>query len=113
MAEIKPSEISELIKNELENLDQKSKFEEVGFVLQVSDGIARIYGLNNVKSNELVEFDSGIKGIILNLEEDNVGAVLLGDTEKVKEGDRVKSLGEIASINVGDGLLGRVVNTLG
>lgn len=113
MAEIKPSEISELIKNELANLNQKTKFEEVGFVLQVSDGIARIYGLNNVKSNELVEFDSGIKGIILNLEEDNVGAVLLGDTEKVKEGDRVKSLGEIASINVGDGLLGRVVNTLG
>ncbi len=113
MAEIKPSEISELIKNELESLDQKSKFEEVGFVLQVSDGIARIYGLNNVKSNELVEFDSGIKGIVLNLEEDNVGVVLLGDTEKVKEGDRVKSLGEIASINVGDGLLGRVVNTLG
>ena len=69
--------------------------------------------MNNVKSNELVEFDSGIKGIVLNLEEDNVGAVLLGDTEKVKEGDRVKSLGEIASINVGDGLLGRVVNTLG
>ena len=87
MAEIKPSEISELIKNELESLDQKSKFEEVGFVLQVSDGIARIYGLNNVKSNELVEFDSGIKGIVLNLEEDNVGVVLLGDTEKVKEGD--------------------------
>lgn len=113
MAEIKPSEISELIKNELAHLNQKTKFEEVGFVLQVSDGIARIYGLNNVKSNELVEFDSGIKGIILNLEEDNVGAVLLGDTEKVKEGDRVKSLGEIASINVGDGLLGRVVNTLG
>ena len=113
MAEIKPSEISELIKNELANLNQKTKFEEVGFVLQVSDGIARIYGLNNVKSNELIEFDSGIKGIILNLEEDNVGAVLLGDTEKVKEGDRVKSLGEIASINVGDGLLGRVVNTLG
>ncbi|MGE0078370.1 MAG: F0F1 ATP synthase subunit alpha [Bacteroidales bacterium] len=113
MAEIKPSEISELIKNELEKLNQRAKFEEVGFVLQVSDGIARIYGLNNVKSNELVEFDSGVKGIILNLEEDNVGAVLLGDTEKVKEGDRVKSLGTIASINVGDGLLGRVVNTLG
>ncbi|BDX37553.1 ATP synthase subunit alpha [Tenuifilaceae bacterium CYCD] len=113
MAEIKPSEISELIKNELAHINQQAKFEEVGFVLQVSDGIARIYGLNNVKSNELVEFDSGIKGIILNLEEDNVGAVLLGDTEKVKEGDRVRSLGEIASINVGDGLLGRVVNTLG
>jgi F-type H+-transporting ATPase subunit alpha len=113
MAEIKPSEISELIKNELANINTKTKFEEVGFVLQVSDGIARIYGLNNVKSNELVEFDSGIKGIVLNLEEDNVGAVLLGDTEKVKEGDRVKSLGEIASIDVGDGLLGRVVNTLG
>lgn len=113
MAEIKPSEISELIKNELDKLNQHAKFEEVGFVLQVSDGIARVYGLNNVKSNELVEFDSGIKGIVLNLEEDNVGVVLLGDTEKVREGDRVKSLGEIASINVGDGLLGRVVNTLG
>lgn len=113
MAEIKPSEISELIKNELANLNQKSKFEEVGFVLQVSDGIARIYGLNNVKSNELVEFDSGVKGIVLNLEEDNVGAVLLGDTQKVKEGDRVKSLGEIASVSVGDGMLGRVINTLG
>jgi len=113
MAEIKPSEISELIKNELDKLNQHAKFEEVGFVLLVSDGIARVYGLNNVKSNELVEFDSGIKGIVLNLEEDNVGVVLLGDTEKVKEGDRVKSLGEIASINVGDGLLGRVVNTLG
>ena len=85
MAEIKPSEISELIKYELDKLNQHAKFEEVGFVLQVSDGIARVYGLNNVKSNELVEFDSGIKGIVLNLEEDNVGAVLLGDTEKVKE----------------------------
>lgn len=113
MSEIKPSEISEIIKSELAGLNQKSKFEEVGFVLQVGDGIAIIFGLNNVKSNELIEFDSGVKGIVLNLEEDNVGAVLLGDSQKVKEGDRVKCLGEIASINVGKGLLGRVVNTLG
>lgn len=113
MSEIKPSEISEIIKSELAGIDQKSKYEEVGFVLQVGDGIARIFGLNNVKSNELIEFDSGVKGIVLNLEEDNVGAVLLGNSQRVKEGDRVKSLGEIASINVGDGLLGRVVNTIG
>ena len=113
MAEIKPSEISEIIKSELAGFNQKSTFGEVGVVLQVGDGIARIFGLNNVKSNELVEFESGVKGIVLNLEEDNVGAVLLGTTQGVEEGDKVKSLGEIASIEVGDGLLGRVVNTLG
>lgn len=113
MADIKPSEISELIKDELTDLKYKPKFEEVGFVLQVSDGIARVFGLRNVKSNELVEFESGVKGIALNLEEDNVGVVLLGDTFKIKEGDKVKSLGEIASINVGEGLLGRIINTLG
>ena len=113
MSEIKPSEISEIIKSELAGFNQKSTFGEVGVVLQVGDGIARIFGLNNVKSNELVEFDSGVKGIVLNLEEDNVGAVLLGTTQGVVEGEKVKSLGEIASIEVGDGLLGRVVNTLG
>lgn len=113
MSEIKPSEISELIKDELEELKLGRQFEEVGFVLQVSDGIARVFGLNEVKSNELVEFDCGVKGIALNLEEDNVGVVILGDTEKIKEGDRVKSLGEIASIKVGDGLMGRIINTLG
>ena len=113
MSEIKPSEISEIIKSELAGFKQKTTFGEVGVVLQVGDGIARIFGLNNVKSNELVEFDSGVKGIVLNLEEDNVGAVLLGTTQGVEEGDKVRSLGEIASIEVGDGLLGRVVNTLG
>ena len=113
MAEIKPSEISELIKSELEGLNHKASFEESGFVLQVGDGIARVFGLNNIQSNELVEFDSGVKGIALNLEEDNVGIVLLGPTEKIKEGDKVRSLGEIASINVGEGLLGRVINTIG
>jgi len=113
MAGIKPSEITQLIKDELAGIETKARFEETGFVLQVSDGIARVFGLNNVKSNELVEFESGVKGVALNLEEDNVGIVLLGPTELVKEGDRVKQLGEIASIPVGDGLLGRVVNTLG
>lgn len=113
MAGIKPSEITQLLKDELAGIDTKARFEETGFVLQVSDGIARVFGLNHVKSNELVEFDFGVKGVALNLEEDNVGIVLLGPTELVKEGDRVKQLGEIASIPVGDGLLGRVVNTLG
>ena len=113
MAGIKPSEITQLIKDELAGIDTKARFVETGFVLQVSDGIARVFGLNNVKSNELVEFESGVKGIALNLEQDNVGIVLLGPTELVREGDRVKQLGEIASIPVGDGLLGRVINTLG
>lgn len=81
--------------------------------MQVGDGIARVYGLSNVQSNEMVEFDSGVKGIVLNLEEDNVGCVLLGSSEKIKEGDRVKRTRKIASIHVGEGLLGRVVNTIG
>ena len=84
----------------------------MGTVLQVGDGIARVYGLSNVSSGELIEFQSGLQGIVLNLEEDNVGAVLLGPSKEVKEGDTVKRTGRIASINVGDGMLGRVVDTL-
>ncbi|MFP4555539.1 MAG: F0F1 ATP synthase subunit alpha [Bacteroidales bacterium] len=113
MADIKASEVSEVLKKELAGLDLKSGFEEVGTVLQVGDGIARVFGLSNVRSNELVEFESGVMGIVLNLEEDNVGVVLLGSSDKIKEGFKVKRTNHIASIKVGDALLGRVVNTLG
>ena len=113
MTNIKPAEISEILKQQLENFRTDAELEEVGTVLQVGDGIARIYGLSNVESNEMIEFDSGIKGIVLNLEEDNVGAVLLGSSEEVKEGDTVKRLQRIASIYAGEGLLGRVINTIG
>ncbi|MBI9054858.1 MAG: F0F1 ATP synthase subunit alpha [Bacteroidales bacterium] len=113
MAGIKPGEVSQILKQELEGFTTNSELEEVGSVLQVGDGIARIYGLSNVQSNELIEFESGERGIVLNLEEDNVGAVLLGSSEEIKEGDKVKRTGKIASINVGDSLLGRVINTLG
>ncbi len=113
MANIKPAEVSQILKQQLEGFKSEAELEEVGTVLQVGDGIARIYGLSNVEANEMIEFDSGVKGIVLNLEEDNVGSVLLGPTEKIKEGDTVKRLRKIASIMVGEGLLGRVVNTLG
>ncbi len=113
MAGIKPGEVSSILKKELEGFTTNSELEEVGSVLQVGDGIARIYGLSNVQSNELIEFESGMKGIVLNLEEDNVGAVLLGSSEEVKEGDQVKRTKRIASIRVGEGLLGRVINTIG
>jgi F-type H+-transporting ATPase subunit alpha len=113
MANIKPAEVSAILKQQLEGLKSEAELEEVGTVLQVGDGIARIYGLSNVEANEMIEFDGGIKGIVLNLEEDNVGVVLLGLSEKVKEGDTVKRLRRMASIHVGEGLLGRVVNTLG
>jgi F-type H+/Na+-transporting ATPase subunit alpha len=113
MAGIKASEVSEILKKELEGIDLKSGFEEVGSVLQVGDGIARVFGLSNVRSNELVEFESGVMGIVLNLEEDNVGVVLLGSSDMIKEGFRVKRTNRMASIRVGNGLLGRVVNTLG
>jgi len=113
MANIKPAEISQILKQQLEGFKTKAELEEVGTVLQVGDGIARIYGLSNVESNEMIEFESGVKGIVLNLEEDNVGAVLLGLSSLVKEGDSVKRLQRIASIMVGEGLLGRVINTLG
>jgi len=113
MSQIKPSEVSEILKKQIEGFQTDVEFEEVGTVLQVGDGIARIYGLNNVQANELIEFDSGVMGIVLNLEEDNVGAVLLGSSEPIKEGDSVKRTKRIASINVGEKLLGRVINTLG
>ena len=113
MADIKASEVSEILKKELAGLDINLGFEEIGTVLQVGDGIARVFGLSNVRSNEIVEFQSGIKGIVLNLEEDNVGVVLLGSSEQVKEGHQVKRTNRIASIMVGNSLLGRVINTLG
>ena len=113
MADIRPSEVSEILKRELEGISGKINLEEVGTVLQVGDGIARIHGLDNVQANELIEFDNGIKGIVLNLEEDNVGAVLLGPGETIKEGDVVRRLQRIASIMVGEEMLGRVVNTIG
>lgn len=113
MADIRPGEVSRILKEQLEQEQTYSQLEEVGTVLQVGDGIARIYGLSHVEYNELIEFDSGIKGIALNLEADNVGAVLLGPSERVREGERVKRTRRIASLEVGEGLLGRIVNTLG
>ncbi|HQH40589.1 MAG TPA: F0F1 ATP synthase subunit alpha [Bacteroidales bacterium] len=113
MAEIKPSEVSRVLKQQLEGISTSIELEEVGTVLQVGDGIARIYGLRNVQSNELIEFENGMMGVVLNLEEDNVGAVLFGSSEEVKEGDKVKRTKRIASINVGEGMLGRIINTLG
>lgn len=110
---IKASEVSEVLKMQLEGIKSKLEFDEVGTVLNVGDGVARIYGLNKVQSNELIEFEDGTKGIVLNLEEENVGAVLLGSSENIKEGFSVKRTGEIASIHVGEGLLGRVINALG
>ena len=113
MSQIKPSEVSEILKKQIEGFKGDVELEEVGTVLQVGDGIARIYGLNSVQANELIEFESGVAGIVLNLEEDNVGAVLLGSSETIKEGDSVKRSKKIASIGVGESLLGRVINTLG
>jgi F-type H+-transporting ATPase subunit alpha len=113
MVEIKPDEISAILRQQLSNFNASASLEEVGTVLQVGDGIARVYGLNNVRSGELVEFENGVKAIALNLEEDNVGVVLMGDSSEIKEGDKVKRTGQIASIKVGEGMSGRVINTLG
>lgn len=113
MADIKPDEISAILRQQLSNFNVSADLEEVGTVLQVGDGIARVYGLNGVLSGELVEFENGVKAIALNLEEDNVGVVLMGESGEIKEGDTVKRTGEIASIKVGEGLVGRVINTLG
>ncbi|MBT3242772.1 MAG: F0F1 ATP synthase subunit alpha [Bacteroidetes bacterium] len=113
MAQIKPAEVSEILKKQLEGIQLDTQMEEVGTVLQVGDGIARVYGLSNVQANELIEFHNGVKGIVLNLEEDNIGAVLLGPSEGIKEGDLVKRTQKIASVPVGDGLAGRVINTIG
>ncbi len=110
---IKPAEVSAIIREQLSNLKTEAQLEEVGTVLQIGDGIAIIYGLSKVQYGELIEFSGGLQGIALNLEEDSVGAVLLGSSEDVKEGDTVKRLNRIASIKVGDSMLGRVVNTLG
>jgi F-type H+-transporting ATPase subunit alpha len=113
MAEIKPAEVSAILREQLSGFKSEAELEEVGTVLQVGDGIARIYGLGGVQYGELIEFDNGLQGIALNLEEDNVGAVLLGVSTDIKEGDNVKRTGKIASVNVGEKMLGRVVNTLG
>ena len=113
MANIKPAEISAIIRNQLTGSKVGPSLDEVGTVLQVGDGIARVYGLSNVQYGELVEFNNGMEGIVLNLEEDNVGVVLLGPSKEIKEGDTVKRTNRIASINVGEGVVGRVVNTLG
>lgn len=113
MVEIKPDEISAILRQQLTNFNASADLEEVGTVLQVGDGIARIYGLNNVGSGELVEFENGVKAIALNLEEDNVGVVLMGESSEIKEGSVVRRTGQIASIKVGEGLVGRVINMLG
>ncbi len=114
MAEIKPSEVSAILRQQLSGFKDAAQLEEVGTVLQIGDGIARIYGLNNAQSGELIEFEkTGLRGIVLNLEQDNVGAVLLGEAHDILEGDKVKRTGKIASIKVGEGLIGRVINTLG
>jgi F-type H+-transporting ATPase subunit alpha len=113
MVDIKPDEISAILRQQLTNFNASADLEEVGTVLQVGDGIARVYGLNGVSSGELVEFENGTKAIALNLEEDNVGVVLMGSSKGIKEGDKVKRTNQIASIKVGEGLVGRVINTLG
>ncbi len=110
---LNPSELSDVLKQQLADIDSKVKFEETGTVLNVGDGVAHVYGLDNVRSNELVEFENGVKGVALNLEESNVGVVLLNDVNKVTENMTVRRTGEIASIPVGEGLLGRVINILG
>ena len=113
MSNIKPSEISSILQQQLQNLSSRIQFEEIGKVLQVSDGVAHVYGLDNVQANELVQFENGTMGVVLNLEEDNVGVVLLGPTEGIKEGETVKRTQRIASVLAGEGMLGRVVNGLG
>ena len=113
MAEIKPSEITAILRQQLSNSNLDATLEEVGTVLTVGDGIARVYGLMNVQAGELVEFDNGVQAIVQNLEEDNVGVVILGESESINEGDIVKRTKRIASIKVGEGLLGRVINTIG
>ena len=113
MAEVKPAEVSAILKNQLAGYNSSLELNEIGTVLEVGDGIARVFGLTNAQYGELVSFDSGLEGMVLNLEEDNVGIVLLGPSKEIKEGDTVKRTRRIASINVGEGIVGRVVNTLG
>ena len=113
MAEVRPDEVSAILREQLSNFRTEAELEEVGTVLQVGDGVARIYGLSKAQSGELLEFENGLQALVLNLEEDNVGAVLLGDYSEIKEGATVKRTNRIASIQVGEGIIGRVVNTLG
>ncbi len=113
MAEVRPDEVSAILRQQLSNFKSEAELEEVGTVLQVGDGVARIYGLGKAQAGELIEFENGLQGLVLNLEEDNVGAVLLGDYSGVREGATVKRTNKIASIKVGEGIVGRVVNTLG
>lgn len=113
MSDIKPSEVYDILKQQLAGMESTARMEEVGKVLQVKDGVAIIFGLDNVQANELIEFENGMMGVVMNLEEDNVGAVLFGPSENIKEGFSVKRTGRIASVMAGDGLLGRVVDTLG
>lgn len=113
MADIRPDEVSAILREELSNFKTEAELEEVGTVLQVGDGVARIYGLTKAQSGELLEFENGTTALVLNLEEDNVGAVLFGQSEEIKEGDTVKRTNTIASIKVGEGMVGRVVDTLG
>ena len=112
MAEIKAAEISAILKKQVEGFQSGATLEEVGTVLQVGDGIARVYGLSNAQYGELVQFDNGLEAIVLNLEEDNVGVVLLGPSTGIKEGSTVKRTQRIASLKVGEQIVGRVVNTL-
>ena len=113
MAEVKPAEVSAILKKQLAGHDSALELNEIGTVLEVGDGIARVFGLTNAQYGELVSFESGLEGMVLNLEEDNVGIVLLGPSKDLKEGDTVKRTQRIASIKVGEGIVGRVVNTLG
>ncbi len=113
MVDVKPDEISAILKQQLSGFSTEAELEEVGTVLEVGDGIARVYGLSKARAGELVEFETGVQAIVLNLEEDNVGVVLLGEGDGIKEGSTVRRTGRIASINVGEGMLGRVVNALG
>ena len=113
MVSVKPDEVSAILREQLSNFKSEAELEEVGTVLQIGDGVARIYGLNGVQAGELIEFENGLKALALNLEEDNVGAVLLGRSEGIKEGATVKRTKKIGSIQVGEGIVGRVVDTLG
>ncbi|HYF68055.1 MAG TPA: F0F1 ATP synthase subunit alpha, partial [Ohtaekwangia sp.] len=109
MAEIRPEEVSAILREQLSQSRTEAQLEEVGTVLTVGDGVARIYGLTQAQAGELLVFENGLQALVLNLEEDNVGAVLLGDYKDIKEGATVKRTGKIASVKVGDGMLGRVV----
>ena len=113
MAEVRPDEVSAILRQQLSNFKSEAELEEVGTVLQVGDGVARIYGLSKAQAGELIEFENGLQGLVLNLEEDNVGAVMLGDYSEIREGATVKRTDKIASIKVGEGIVGRVVDTLG